>query len=186
MMESRCSWRPQIPVDLIVCSSTPLWHAAVRNALLEVARRTPQLAVRLLEVEEFADLLLKLELAPNAVIGLEIGNENLRGCLRWLATARASNAPVVGLLSLPPCPTDIHRAAQHRHDSETIETVVREAGAVWTLRSPLEATQIVEIAVRRTFSCAPKRPSNRALSDEIWRSLPWHSPRPPLRLTAAP
>jgi hypothetical protein len=117
-------------------------------------------------------------------VGLEIGEENVRGCLPWLSAARSADVPVVALLSVASCPADVYAAERHRERAETLETVVREAGAVWTLTSPLEISQLLEIAVRRGQSATSTLTFAHSLSDDIWRSLPWHSPRTPLRLTA--
>lgn len=171
------------PIDLIVCSSSPRWTAAVRTKLLFATRRWPQLVFRLNEVEELARMSRELELIPNALVGLEVGEENLRGCLKWLTWARRQSVPVIGLLTVAPVPSDVHAAERHRDRAETLAALIHEAGAVATLASPLQAAELVEFAARHGQKLTAPPPSNHALSDEIWRSLPWQSARGPLRLT---
>ncbi|MEX2170695.1 MAG: hypothetical protein WD851_15370 [Pirellulales bacterium] len=173
----------RVPIDLIVCSSAPRWTAAVRTALLAATPKLPQLVFRLHEVEELAQVSRVLELTPRALVGLEVGEENLRGCLKWLTWARRQLVPVVGLLSIAPSPGDVNAAEHHRQRTETLAALVREAGAVWTLASPLQAADLLEIAARHGQQLTATPLSNHALSTEIWRSLPWQSARGPLRLT---
>ena len=172
------------PIDLIVCSSATRWSAAVRIAISAAARRWPQFVFRLHEVEELAHVSRELELASGGIVGLEIGEENLRGCLSWLTSTQEPPVPVVGLLSIAPSPADVYAAEQHDRRAETLATLVREAGAVWTLSSPLETADLLEVAARNCLARPATPPVAHALSGEIWRSLPWQSSRGPLRLTA--
>lgn len=171
------------PIDLIVCSSAARWSAAVRIAISAATRRWPRFVFRLHEVEELAHVSRELELASCGIVGLEVGEENLRGCLRWLTSDPAQLVPVVGLLSIPPSPADVYAAEQRNQRAETLATLVREAGAVWVLSSPLAAADLLEIAARNALARPAAPPFAHALSDDIWRSLPWQSSRGPLRLT---
>lgn len=176
-------WRRHIPIDLIVCSSSPRWNAALKVAICDATARRPEFVFRLHEVEELAQVSQQLESFPRSVVGIEVGEENLRICLQWLAKTPLLHTPVIGLLSLPPEPMDVYEARKHRQRAETLQTVVREAGAAWAVSSPQETGQMLEIAARRAQCSQPQHPSYQALSSDLWHLLPWHSPRPPLRLT---
>lgn len=173
---------PPPPIDLIVCSSSGKWTAALRTAMADAIAKWSQFVIRLQEVEDFGQLDAALCEESWAVVGVELGEENLRSFLDWAANRR-SDAPVVGLLSIPPTPWDEHAAERRRERCTALAALVREAGAVWTLDSPLEVLELLEIAARYGQTLTSRPATAPALDTAIWRTLPWQSNRAPLRLT---
>jgi len=151
-------------------------------ALTIASRRWSHHLLRFHEVEDLSELDEILRNYGEAVVGVEIGEENLRAFLPWIAR-RNGKPPVVGLLSLPPAPADVFASEQHRAREVTLDTIVREAGALWTLHSPLEAMDLLEIAVRQGLVVSNQPAAALVLDRAIWQSLPWQSTRAPLRLT---
>lgn len=173
----------QIPIDLIVCSSAPRWRASVRIAVKDSLGRWPALTIRLLEVEELAQITPALQSSAGAVLGLEAGEENLRVVQSWMRDFRRQDVPVVGLLSMSAPPTDMFSGEAHHQRLAALATLIREAGAVWTLNSPLEAMDLLKIARRHHERMARQYSDCQRGAADIWRLLPWQSTRCPLRLT---
>jgi hypothetical protein len=181
-VRQRRSRLPRSRIDLIVCNSAPRWRAAVRIAVQDAVERFPEMTLRLLEVEELAQVSQALQTSPGAILALEIGEENCRVVERWLREPRPENAPVVGLLSISNPPSDLLSSQEHLQRTATLAVLIREAGAIWTIESPLEVSDLLEIVLRR--ACLASRPFSdfQQIAEDIWHSLPWQSTRTPLRL----
>lgn len=169
-------------LDLIVCTSAPRWRAAVRIAVRDSLERFSEVTIRLLEVEELARATQTVQTSPGAVLALEVGEENSHAVERWLKNARPEGVPVVGLLSMSNPQPDIVSNQERLQRTAILAALIREAGAVWTLDSPLEISDLLRIVLRQGYRESHPFSDLQGLAVEIWHSLPWQSTRPPLRL----